>query len=100
MTMTALSRTTDPITSHEAAARVDVQTQCERVLGALKRYPGSTSKELADKGDLNRYMVARRLPDLLQQGLARKGTPRSCNIGMGRAVPWWPVYEDKQRVLF
>ena len=106
--MTTHARTTDDVTSHEAAARLVASgamgTQCALVLVKLRLYPGSTSAELADldEGDdaLDRHLVARRLPNLRDQGLVRKGAPRKCQVGYGRAMTWWPIYQSKQGQLF
>lgn len=102
--MTTHARTTDDVTSHEAAARMVasglLNKQCREVLAALRKYPGRTSAELARDSGLERYKVARRLPDLRDQGFARKGGSRKCTHGQYRAVTWWPICEDKQGKLF
>lgn len=66
------SRRTDPSSSHDAAAHVAkrgiARRQCETVLAALKTRPGLTSNELAEDAGLDRYVVARRLPELKKRG--------------------------------
>ena len=77
-----------------------LETQCEAVLFWLRKHPGLTSAELAKESKLDRHLVARRLPNLLEQGAARKGTPRMCGVGVGRAVTWWPSSRNRQKGLF
>jgi predicted HTH transcriptional regulator len=70
--MTARARNSDPSSSHDAAAHVAkkgvARRQCETVLAALKVRPGRTSNELANEAGLDRYVVARRLPELKKRG--------------------------------
>jgi hypothetical protein len=40
-------------------------------LGLVKQFPGRSSKELAKLGTLDRYQLARRLPELVELGHAR-----------------------------
>ncbi len=40
-------------------------------LELVKRFPGKSSKELATLGTLDRYQLARRLPELVSMGHAR-----------------------------
>ena len=89
-----LARRTDPASSHEAAAQVTASgvrdSQCAAVLDALRRHPGSTSLELATASGLDRYVVARRLPELERDGRAVRGELRLCRAsgGQRRAVTW------------
>ena len=90
------ARRTDPQSSHAAGRKVeangkasDQRAQC---LQAVERFPGHTSQELADKLGFDRYMLARRLPELRQRGLVRNGTaPRECTVTGNLAMAWWPV---------
>lgn len=86
-------RNTDPPTSAEAEAEITAdgtrENQAKRVLRLVERHNGYTSAELAHIGDLDRHMVARRLPDLWQNGYVIKGAPRQCGISRRRAVTWW-----------
>lgn len=62
------ARRNDPDSSHLAADRMEksgaMGEQMQAVLDAVKRYDGSTSKELAELSGLDRHAVARRLPEL------------------------------------
>jgi len=86
-----LARATDPPSSKRAARRLTTsgrhKSQKARVLRALRDYPGLTSKELALAMGEDRYMVARRLPDLERDGKVEKGSDH------GDDVTWWPVEE-------
>ena len=69
-------RKTDPLSSHEAANRLETSghANCQRdqVRTSVKRWPLSTSRELASLGRLDRHMVARRLPELEREGLVKR----------------------------
>lgn len=85
---------TDPATSREAAEAVktDGTLTAARmaVLQALRRFPGSTSRELSERAGLDRHDVARRLPELERLGFVVKGEPRICSASVKRlrAVTW------------
>ena len=85
------ARGRDPITSHYAAVRAKrfLGAQASRVLEALKKFPGSTSAELAQLAGLDRYMVARRLPDLEKCDYVSKGSIRECKATGSKAVTWF-----------
>jgi len=60
-------------------------TQRRRALDAVRRWPGRTSAELSElDGCTDRYLCARRLPELLALGLVR----REQADGEWR---WWPL---------
>lgn len=90
--MTALARNTDPSTSHAAADYVErtgiASTQRTKVMRALRQHPGTTSAELAAVAGLDRYIVARRLPELSERGLAEKALIRRCTVSGIAAVTW------------
>jgi len=92
---TPAARSTDPVTSHEAAEHMTKtgkrQAQQAKVLKALKKFPGRTSAELAGRAKLDRYMVARRLPELVTGLKAKRGDVRQCRKGGRNAVTWYPV---------
>lgn len=82
-------------TSLEAAEELvkvgDHARQMLAVQAALAARPGLTSLQLAAASGIDRYIVARRLPDLARMGRARKGeTVRDPETGRS-AVTWWPV---------
>ena len=92
MELKRMSRRTDPATSHEAAAELvrsgRLDTQCSEVYAALRRHPGATSAEIAAAEGLDRFLVARRLPDLVSRGLAERCQSRVCKVKGTRAITW------------
>lgn len=91
----------DPLTSHKAADRVKdsgaLAKQQRLVLKAVKRWPGRTSAELAEKmaacdrkhwPEL-RAAVARRLPELALRHVKR-GKERKCAVSRQVCITWWP----------
>lgn len=89
---TPRARRSDPDTSHAAAERVapKLREQQRQVLDALTRWPGSTAVELATNSGLDRYLVSRRLPELVPQ-YARRGRPRVCTVAGTPQTVWHPV---------
>lgn len=87
-----MHRRSDPVTSREAAKEAicsgRAATQRGVILEAVRSHPGCTSAELAQ---LTRHAVARRLPELAQQGLVRRGESRICRANGTKAVTWWPL---------
>jgi len=92
MTDTPRARRSDPETSHLAAERVKpkLRKQQEAVLAALTRWPGSTAVELAHATGLDRYLVSRRLPELVPVW-ARRGKPRTCSVAGTAQTTWYPT---------
>jgi len=97
LTQTPAARRTDPVSSHLAAEAMDASgrraSQQHRVLRAVRRYPGRTSAELAELIGMDRYAVARRLPELEPRHV-EKGPIRICEARGTRATTWWPTRED------
>lgn len=93
------ARTTDPCSSHQAASDLERSgrdaAQAREVLAGLEQFPGCTSAELAARYRLDRYAVARRLPELEAEGRVRRRDPHAetvpCEISGRRVVRWWPV---------
>ena len=93
------ARSTDARSSHEAAARLERsgadRLQAERVLAALKKYPNSTSRELAQSARLDRYEVARRLPELHAEHKVGRYEPSSitapCAVSGKRVIRWCAI---------
>ena len=87
-----LSRLNDPISSHSAAEKLvesgHYGKQCTGVLLALVDNPGTTSMELSIAANLDRHLVARRLPDLEKGGVVARGTMRRCKVGNRLATTW------------
>ena len=97
MTARKLSRRTDPVSSHEAAAE-HVQSgrnaaQKTVVLDGLSAYSNVTSDELARLLRVDRYMVARRLPELESEGLVMRSGSRPSEIS-GRTGVTWRLVEE------
>ena len=88
------ARRTDPVTSHEAADHAEatgtIGYQQECVAALVRQHPGNTSAELATVGfpGLDRYAIARRLPELVRLGKVRRGEIRVCSESGRRAVTW------------
>jgi RIO-like serine/threonine protein kinase len=95
----ARARRTDAISSHEAAAELERtgngRLQAERVLAALRKYPMSTSAELAQFAGLKRQETARRLPELMAAGLVMRydvtAITAPCTVGFKRAIRWCAI---------
>lgn len=98
-----LARSTDISTSHEAAMQVvsgGLQTlQQDHAVGAIKAHPGLTSMELAKATGHDRYMLARRLPELLEDGRAWRGPKKPCAVSGRSACTWWPVAPGENLAL-
>lgn len=93
--MSALARNTDISTSHEAAAHIVAsgtqQAQQEQTAAAVLQHPGLTSNRLAQVTGLDRYMLARRLPELRKTQHVRQGPNMPCPVSGRSACTWWPV---------
>ncbi len=89
------ARRSDPVTSHLAAQEMyetgAADRQAQSVLGMVQTRGGMTSAELAAHFHADRYMVARRLPELEARGLIRRGNPTRCRISGRQAMTWWGV---------
>lgn len=87
-----VARKRDPEPSRLAAAGVTASGKREgqllAVLALLRRHPRSTSLELSRLSQLDRYTVARRLPELEHAGLVRRLAPRMCSAGKRLATVW------------
>lgn len=73
------TRATDPQSSHRAEQQVRssgvLRGQAKTVLNLVTKFPGRTSKQLADLGPLDRYQIARRTADLRRLGLIYRFDP-------------------------
>lgn len=90
------ARNDDPSSSHDAAEHVvssGLQAQQHSLAAsAVRKHPGLTSLELARATGIDRFVLARRLPEVEREGLIRRGTVRRCSASNGRsAVTWHPV---------
>lgn len=89
-----IARRLDPSTSHEAAEHV-MKTgmrgrQQREVFALVTAYPGHTSAELAAKSNLDRWTVARRLPELRAAWRVKNGEKRVCGETGLKALVWYP----------
>jgi len=85
-------RKTDPRSSKNASDEVIATgkraAQQHFVLEMVRRHPFSTSLELSRCGNLDRYQVARRLPELERAGMIVRGPIRVCRVGGRNAQTW------------
>ena len=92
MNRIATARATDPDTSHLAGEEMErsgkAQTQREIVLEAVGYFVPLTSAEIAKCSELDRFQVARRLPELEYAGLVRRLPKRQCNVCRSQSVTW------------
>lgn len=90
----ARARRTDPVSSHLAAERVETigKAQAQRIeaLSAVARHPGRTSAELSELTTVDRYVLARRLPELRAESRVRNGESLGyCSVTGRQALTWW-----------
>lgn len=92
---TPAARRTDPVTSHQAAetlTRTGERAHLQHLTAAaVRQYPGRTSQELAALTKIDRYTLARRLPECETAKTVRRGEPRECTITKRNALTWWPA---------
>ena len=96
VTAIARARRTDPWPSHAAADHVErtgkAGQQRIRCGAAVLKNSGKTSQELSEITGIDRYELARRLPELRAQGLIRNGAEtKICNITGRPAMTWEPT---------
>lgn len=88
-----MSRRSDPVTSHDAAAAVVASGTRDShyglILAALAAEPGMTSDEIARRAGLDRHAAARRLPELADFGRVRRGAVRRSRLTGKGGVTWW-----------
>ena len=88
------ARVSDPLSSHLAGEEVTLSGArrrfAELVLEMVQARPGMTSAELAHWRAVDRYAVARRLPDLEHEERVHQGKGRKCEVSGRLAVTWWP----------
>lgn len=97
------ARNSDPASSHEAAdfmvASGRRAAQQALAAKAVEQYPGLTSLELSRKARMDRYMLARRLPECLKEGTVARGQIRQCRVSGRSACTWWPPGHVEQLAL-
>jgi len=97
----ARARATDPWTSHAAARDLEASgrgsLQREAVLALVGAHPGETSAEIGSRAApthevlMDRWLAARRLPELERAGLIRRGAVRECSQVRRPCLTWWPT---------
>jgi len=83
-------RHSDPGSSEAAGLKVEgtgrAARQRQQALRAVWEHPGHTSKELAQLTGMDRYALARRLPELLRTGCVERTEDGECR--------WWGVEKE------
>jgi hypothetical protein len=94
-----LARKTDPGTSW-AAARA-VEDSCElaglrrRAVELVTQNPGRIARELSSlAGDSDPRTLNRRLGEVEDMGLVRRGEARRCAVTNKLCATWWPADEE------
>jgi hypothetical protein len=100
LTLPPAAAKADPPSSHAAAAELTSsgarQRQVELVAALVRKWPGLTSRELAERSGVDYHLVARRLPDCKRLGLAAliggddHPELRVCRHGGRLCVQWVP----------
>jgi hypothetical protein len=95
----AAARSTDALSSHEAAAKVSANgvaaSNRDAALAAVRAHPGSTARELAALIGMDRVEMGRRLPELATLGLIRRGPMRECTVNTHKMLTWWPAKQEE-----
>jgi ribosomal protein S25 len=92
----ALSRTTDPATSHEAAQTVPVLTMKKAALRYIENYPFMTARELEKQAGVENGVIRKRLKSLERDGLIKNVGTNVCSVTGRRAgVYVAKTYESK-----
>ena len=88
-----LSRSTDPVTSHQAAdglaASGTWSKQKIAVYQCLFNHDGATAGEINKY--LGEYVANRRLPEIERTGYIKRGKPRKCTVAGTNQTTWWIV---------
>lgn len=84
------ARASDPLTSWQSAEHITnsgkAADQRATAIQAVHAHPGLTSFELSQHCQLDRFQLARRLPEC--KSLV-KGESRQCRVSGRQAVTWW-----------
>ena len=90
-----IARRSDPEPSNLAAGEITAsgarENQLHAVLELVRQFPRKTSLELSRYSELDRFCIARRLPELEHGGLVSKCGVRTCEVGKRRATIWEAV---------
>lgn len=49
------------------------------------------------KTNIDRYVLARRLPECVTGNTVRKGAMKTCSITGRQALTWWPINPNGER---
>lgn len=90
------ARTSDPGSSHAAAAEIEKRGTAKRdgrrCLDAVRRFPGRTTRELHALTRLEVHMMGRRLGELATANKIRREEGGAvCSLGNRPAARWWPA---------
>lgn len=89
----ALARRSDPSTSHDAAAKVNVTMLGYEILEMIRQHPeGLTATEISQYTRIERDTVSPRLPELVRAGFIRDSGKKRKPAGRNRkAIVWEAV---------
>ena len=94
MDTVARARAGDPVTSFEAADKVEKTGKARRDREACLRVvlaePGRTAAEIAKIAGIDRYDANRRLPELRDAGRVVNREKRVCRVLGSRVMTWYP----------
>jgi len=87
-----VAKTNDPVTSWEAGEEIHetgtAQRHVEIILCTLSPHHSLTSAEIAAECELDRWQVARRLPEMERKNLAERWEIRKCAVTNRKCVTW------------
>ncbi len=90
-----IARRSDPASSHAAAVHMRRSgkrlAQQDHAAAAVRAFPDHTSFELAMLTRLDRYMLARRLPEIAREGRVDRAPMRHCTVTGRLAMTWRPA---------
>lgn len=90
-----MTRATDPDTSRLAAHRAvqGKQRLVDKIGAAVRKWPGRTTSELANKLNIEHHKVHKRMADAERAGLIRRGMSRVCHVKSSMCLTWYPPSE-------
>lgn len=91
LSVTPIARANDPATSHQSAAitnKTNRAKQQQLVRDYVEKWPGRTSAEIASLAGADRYMVARRLPEIRPVHVIN-GEAKTCDVTGRKAMTWY-----------
>lgn len=98
----ALSKKNDPDTSREAGKRYDKSHKrtihFQQILITMSDLFPFTSAEIARWSPLDRFQVARRLPEMERFGLVSRGNKKYCSVVKQDCVGWKLTAAGKDRI--